>query len=149
MYICGIAYKLCMYLYLCVLVFVPVCVYVYTCTFVCVCVCICVYTFCVRMHVSLLVCVYMSMCTCDLLSPPHRLYHVAQLYIAFTIFLSHALQFYVPMDFIEPPILLKLKLFDTENKKRKKVLRYLVQVAIRTFFVIIMCKSAFIILLHV
>ena len=132
----------CTCVYLCMCVFSSVCVSVYTCTFVC------MHVF-VYMYVSLLVCVYMCMCTCDLLSLPHRLYHIAQLYIAFTIFLSHALQFYVPMDFIEPPILLKLKLLDTENNKRKKVLRYLVQVAIRTSFVIIMCKSSFIILLRV
>ena len=95
------------------------------------------------MCVSLLVCVYTCLCTCNLSSLPHRLYHVAQLYIAFVIFLSIALQFYVPMDFIEPPILLKLKLFDTENNKRKKVLRYLVQVAIRTSFAIFLCKSSY------
>ena len=81
-------------------------------------------------------------CMYDTSSLPHRLYHIAQLYIAFTIYITHALQFYVPMDFIEPPILLKLKLLDTENNKRKKVLRFLVQVAIRTFIVLIICKSS-------
>ena len=71
------------------------------------------------------------------------MYHIAQLYIVFVTYISYALQFYVPMDFIEPPILLKLQLLDTENNERKKVLRYLVQVAVRTFIVLILCEYIF------
>jgi proton-coupled amino acid transporter len=72
------------------------------------------------------------------------LYHITQLYIAFTIYMSHALQFYVPMDFIEPPILLKLGLFETEGNRRKEMLKFLTQISIRTPIVAIMCGVALI-----
>ena len=49
------------------------------------------------------------------LSP--RVYHIAKLYFSYDIFVTYLVQFYVPMDFLEPPLLSRLGA-KHENLKR-------------------------------
>lgn len=55
---------------------------------------------------------------------PHtpRVYHIAKLYFSYDIFVTYLVQYYVPMDFLEPPLVallgykceyLKLTIFRT------------------------------------
>jgi len=60
-----------------------------------------------------------------------RVFHIVKLYFSFAIFVTYALVFYVPMDFIEPPLFKALKI--NNRKWSKKIF----QLIFRTVIVII------------
>ena len=40
--------------------------------------------------------------------PTPRVYHIAKLYFSYAIFVTYLVQFYVPMDFLEAPLIAQL-----------------------------------------
>ncbi len=70
---------------------------------------------------------------------PRSLFLIVKLYYSFAVLASYALQFYVPMDFLEPPLYKKLRLdklmywFPRHHGK----IRTLVQLSFRTSLVIL------------
>ena len=70
-----------------------------------------------------------------------RLYLSAQLYMGYVIYVSFATAFYVPMDFLEPPLLDLLKLSDTHVRSRSaRIGKTLFHILFRSGTVVILCK---------
>ena len=72
----------------------------------------------------------------------YRLFNIVKLYYAYAIFASFMLQFYVPMDFLEPPLYKKLQLdklmYRYPNHHSK--IKLSVQLSFRTALVILTGK---------
>lgn len=73
------------------------------------------------------------------------LYLSAQLYMGYVIYVSFATAFYVPMDFLEPPLLDLLKLSDTHVRSRSaRIGKTLFHILFRSGTVVILCVLALI-----
>ena len=66
----------------------------------------------------------------------NRLFLIVKLYYAYAIFATYLVQFYVPMDFLEPPIIERLHLARLFPRHHAKI-QYLVPIIFRTFLVIV------------
>ena len=68
-----------------------------------------------------------------------RIYHIAKLYLCYAIFVTYALVFYVPLDFMEPPLFRRLKI--DKNKQPKRA--FLLQTVFRSVLVLITGRNNF------
>ena len=62
------------------------------------------------------------------------MYIIAKIFFAYATLASFLLQFYVPMDFLEPPILERL------NPKSRKDVKFLIQILFRSTIVLFIGK---------
>ena len=72
-------------------------------------------------------------------TPSNRLFLIVKLYYAYAIFASYTIQFYVPMDFLEPPLYDKLRLdyFVYRFPRFHSKIILLIRLAFRTTVVVI------------
>ena len=68
------------------------------------------------------------------LSLTYSMYIIAKIFFAYATLASFLLQFYVPMDFLEPPILERL------NPKSRNDVKFLVQILFRSTVVLFIGK---------
>lgn len=70
----------------------------------------------------------------------HRVLLIVRLFFCFVVFVSFMLQFYVPMDFLEPIVyekILKLYILEHRFPRHHRVLRLLIETVFRVSVVLI------------
>ena len=77
--------------------------------------------------------------------PTFRVFIIVKLYFTYAIFASFALQFYVPMDFLEPPFFSRLKLDKLTYyfPRFHNQVKLAIQLAFRTFLVVLIGEGLF------